>query len=153
MNPLHVHLMVNHLPLAAALFGAAVLEWGVLKDDQSLKRCGLWLLAFCGATALVSYFSGDEAAEVAPSVFDAARSLVHAHEEAAEAATIACAVTGALAAWPLWRWRRQNYFPDRALRVLTLAALISLLLLGWASYEGGQIRHSELQPDWKENKP
>lgn len=41
MNAAHIHLMVNHLPLFAALFGGGLLAYGLLRKQRALRSCAL----------------------------------------------------------------------------------------------------------------
>lgn len=43
MNAAHFHLVVNHLPLFAALFGGLILAVGLLLKQQALTKAGLAL--------------------------------------------------------------------------------------------------------------
>jgi hypothetical protein len=72
-------------------------------------------------------------------------SLVHEHEERAEAGLIAILITGTVAGLGLWQSRAGRATSP----LLTSAALGGLVLsaglFGWAALAGGVIRHDEIR--------
>jgi hypothetical protein len=150
VNFLHWHLMLNHFPLAGVAFGAALLQWGVYRRTGELQKAGLAALTLSCLLAVAVYWTGDEAAEIAHRMPGWSAALIELHEEAAEAAVWAAALLGAVAAWAL-KDSVSRAAPSRGFsQAVALLAAVCLALLAWASYRGGQIRHSEIQPDWKE---
>src|SRR6185436_11780477 len=43
LNPAHLHLMLNHIPLFGALFAALLIGWGLLRKSEDVLRLGLVL--------------------------------------------------------------------------------------------------------------
>lgn len=148
MNPMHVHLALNHFPVIAVIIGFVLLEAGVWRKSGALQKASLALLAAAAVSAVPVFLSGD-AAEPLAEATGALESLIEAHEEAAELALWLVGVTGALAAWALWRARREETPSRRLTAAAALSALLCAGALARAAWLGGLIRHPEIQPDWK----
>lgn len=144
MSTVHLHLLLNHIPvvgslLAVVLFAAAFF----LKETVSTK----FALAFTAAIAVVAvvvYFTGGAAEEAVEKLAGVTERAIERHEEAAEVTTIAVGIFGALSALALIMVRAR-----RAPRWLALAGLVGSIavsgLMAWTANLGGQIRHTEIQ--------
>ncbi|GAA4346218.1 hypothetical protein GCM10023185_00480 [Hymenobacter saemangeumensis] len=147
MNQAHLHQLLNHSPILASLFGLVVLLIALLKGNAVLTRTGLVTLLVAALLAVPVQLTGEGAEEIVEDRPGVTHALIHAHEEAAEAAFWAIEVTGALAMLSLLMLGRQA---SRAglLSKLTLAgALLSFGLLARAGNLGGQIMHPETRHD------
>ena len=144
MNAAHFHLIVNHLPLFAALFGGIILAVGLLLKQQALTRTGLALAVLTGIGAFVAVESGERAEEIVEEVAGVVESTIHDHEEAAEVAMFASILLGVLALAALAVPERHAAF-KRAATIGSLAlTLVALGLIGRAANLGGFIRHTEI---------
>lgn len=146
LSPLHVHLMLNHMPLLGSLAAALLLGWGLLRRSREVTRLGLVAAVLVALLTIPVYLTGEPAEhQLRDLVPDMNRDLAHEHEERGEAAFIAVLVTGVLAAAALWLGRRAGP-PNATLSALVLVALVVCFgLLAWAALVGGQIRHTELR--------
>ncbi|TGD79588.1 hypothetical protein [Hymenobacter wooponensis] len=139
MNEAHLHLLLNHLPILGSLFGLIALAVGIFRADTGVVRTGLVTLLAAAVLCLPVQLTGEGAEEVLHGLPDVSKTLINAHEEAAELAFWVLELTGALAMLAL-------LLPQRAqlMNRLTLAgAVSSFALLAWAGSLGGQIRHPE----------
>lgn len=150
MNFVHAHLVINHFPLVLAVAGAAMLAWGLFRREGQTQRAALALIVASAASAALAFWTGDEGAELALRLPGWAPDLIRRHERAAEVSLWAVAAMGGAAAWSLWEARRLAAPRPNTVRAVALLSLACLALLAWTSYLGGQIRHSEIQPDSKE---
>ena len=64
MNAAHFHLIVNHLPLFAAMFGGLLMAAGLWRRSENLTRAGLMLGLVAGLGAGLASFSGERAEEL-----------------------------------------------------------------------------------------
>ncbi|MBF9143265.1 hypothetical protein [Hymenobacter properus] len=145
MNQAHIHLLVNHLPIAGSLFAAVLLGVGLLKRDASLSKAGLVAVLAAGLLCWPAQLSGDGAAAVVQGLSGTSPALVQAHATAAELAFWTLEATAALALFGLLLLK--NASPKaRLLAWATLgAALLSFGLLARAGSMGGLIRHTEIR--------
>ena len=144
MNAAHFHLIVNHLPLFAALFGGAILAVGLLRKQETLTRVGLVLAVLTGIAAFVAVQSGERAEEIAESVPGVLEDAIHEHEEAAEAALFVSILLGVVALGALVAPERHAAFKRGATIGSLVLTLVAFGLIGRAANLGGFIRHSEI---------
>ena len=144
MNGVHIHLLLNHIPVIGMLIGLVVFALGVWRRNDSWTRLALGLFAVVAVASLATVLTGEgaeEAVERLPGVTDA---VIEPHEEAAQVAAIGAYVLGAISIAAL-AWVRGRPLP----RTLTVAVLpIVLLVAGLMAYAanlGGQIRHTEIR--------
>jgi hypothetical protein len=152
MSLVHLHLALNHVPVLGVAVGAALLLWALWRGDASLRKGALVALAVSAALAPVVSWTGEGAEEILERFPGWSEALIERHEEAAEAATWACAALAAAALWALRGFGRRPE-PDRRSAAAALLALACVGLLARAAYRGGQIRHSEIDADWKASAP
>lgn len=143
MNVVHLHLLLNHLPVVGSLFAMLLFAGSLYKRAVSL-RFALWFAVALGATALAVYLTGEPAADTVEKLVGITERSIERHEEAAELTTIVAGTLGALALIALMLFRRRE-----VPRWIGAAGLVGTVLLsaamGWTANLGGQIRHSEIR--------
>ena len=126
MNGVHIHLLLNHIPVIGMLIGLAVFALGVWRRNDSWTRLALGLFVVVAVASLATMLTGEGA------------------EEAAELAAWASYLLGAVSLAGLI-WVRGRALP----RSLTVAILpLVVLVTGLMAYTanlGGQIRHTEIR--------
>ncbi|MDP2305576.1 MAG: hypothetical protein Q8P18_06085 [Pseudomonadota bacterium] len=142
MNPVHVHLVVNHVPIAATWLALPLLAlalWRLPNRDTWLSALVLLVVAAgaAGATLLTGQ-AAEEAIEGRPGISDA---RLEEHEERGVGGAAVAVATGvaALGAWALGRRA-----PVPAICATLAVAVASGSVLAWVGYSGGLIRHPEL---------
>jgi uncharacterized membrane protein len=148
LNPAHLHIMLNHVPLFGSLFAALLIAWGLLRKSEDVLRLGLALAFVVGIATWGVQLTGEPAEEVIENLAGVSRRMIHAHEEAAEWATYIIAAAGVIALLALLLVRRRH----RAARGLSILALV-ISLVGFAAVSraallGGEIRHPEARSDF-----
>jgi hypothetical protein len=147
MSATHVHLMLNHLPVLAGLFGMLLLGAGLLRKSEDLKRAGLLLFVGGSLGALPVYLTGQPAETTVRTLPGITSRELEKHKEVAQLALSAVLVLGGLSAAAFWLFRKGAAVPRGfALGVLAVA-LLSSGLLAWTAHLGGQIRHTEIRAD------
>lgn len=155
MNAAHLHLLVNHLPLFAALFAGLLIAAGMLRKHEPLTKAGLVLAVVAAAGAFTAARTGEAAEEVVEGIAAVTETAIEAHEEAAEAAVLSAIAFGTVALLAL-------VLPTRmagAKRAATLGSLVLAVaafgLVGRAANLGGMIRHTEISsttpPSWADD--
>ncbi len=130
MNPNHLHLLVNHLPVLGTIFGLCAPSSGL--------------------AAGVAYLTGEGAEEVAESV-GVAEEVISRHEDAAFYALIAAIVLGVLALFGPFFFRERLPRPLRV-TVVILALAVSGIM-AWTANLGGQIRRLNYNPPKSGSSP
>jgi len=145
MSFVHLHLMLNHLPVIGALFGILLLALALVRRSSELGKVSLGLFAMLGALSVIVFFTGEPAEEIVEKLPGFSEAITERHEEAALVATIAMAALGAIALVGLAAFRRRT-LPRWVTASGLAAALGAGGLMGYTAYLGGQVRHTEVRP-------
>jgi hypothetical protein len=144
MSILHLHLLLNHVPVLGALLAILVLAAALVRRRGEWTRAGLWLVAALAMVTLAVYLTGESAEEAVEHLPGVREVAIERHEEAALVATLAFGAAGVLALAALFARRARTIG-----RGLTAAALAGMIAVGgtiaWAANLGGLVRHTELQ--------
>jgi hypothetical protein len=144
MNAAHLHLMVNHLPLFAALFAGVLIAAGMMRKQVALTNAGLMIAVVAGLGAFAAARTGEGAEEIVSELAAVSEGAIEPHEEAAEAAMFAAMGLGALALIALASPARMA----KARRAASIGALIMAVvtfgMVARTANLGGAIRHPEI---------
>jgi len=144
MNIIHLHLLLNHVPVIGAVLGLALLGVAYLRRSDELGKFALGAFAVLGAVSVVVFLTGEPAEEIVEKLPGFSEALTERHEEAALVATIVMGVVGFLSL--IWL----VVFRSRALARWVVPTALVLALgatatMGYAANLGGQIRHTEIR--------
>ena len=144
MSLVHLHLLLNHIPVVGILFVVAAFAAALaFRETVSIRFALVFSVALAIVTGAV-YLTGEPAEEVVENLAGVSESAIEAHEEAAKTATVAMSVLGALSLASLAAFRRGR-MPRWVGFAGVTGALIVSVLLAWTANIGGQIRHSEIR--------
>jgi hypothetical protein len=148
MTPVHLHLLVIHLPLAGTLLGLVLLLASLVRRKEAgMAQAAALVLVLSGAGAVVAEESGEGAEHTVEELPGVEESFIEAHEEAAELAVPVAVVTGLLA---LGSAAARTLRPGAgwAMGVSALALVGNLASAGAmvrVGQTGGRIRHPEVR--------
>lgn len=145
MNPAHVHLMLNHVPLFGAVAVTILCALALLRRQQGLARGGLVVAVLTAIVGLVVYLTGEPAEELVENLPGVSEAVLESHEEIALIATIVLGGYGIVALAGLVAFR--HGVTMRFTRILLVASLVPLATIAYTAYLGGQVRHSEIRPN------
>ena len=143
MSPLHMHLVLNHVPVIGMIFVAFILGVALWRRNDGIAKLGLVMIAGIGVVTAAVFLTGEPAEEAVEKLAGVAGSAIHDHEELAEAALGAAAIAGAMAI-VLLAWARKRVLPRAAMALSLLVVIAVAGLMGRTAYLGGQIRHTEI---------
>ena len=147
MSDVHLHLLLNHVPILGTLFALLLGAYGAVRRQPSVVRAAFLALVFCGAVALAAKETGEGAEDAVEEIAGVSEQAIHDHEEAADKATIASIALALLALGVLvWRRREDELGTGPTVAVLVGAAVV-FGLMAWTGNLGGQIRHTEIRGD------
>lgn len=143
MNPTYIHLLLNHFPIIGTLIGSGLLLWGVIKNQDNLKKSAAVILVLMALIAVPVFLTGEPAEESVENIQGISEQMMEMHEDAAKIAIILMAVTGAASLIALFMSVRKKaanlvYIIALVLSLLTFAAMAR------TGYYGGRIRHTEI---------
>jgi hypothetical protein len=144
MSLVHLHLLMNHIPVIGALFVVALLATALLRRDGLIARTALSTSAILGVVAIAVYFTGEPAEEAVEHLPGVSKSAIEQHEEMALVATVMIAACGALALGALMMFRGRR-MPQWVVVSSFVGMLAVAGVMGWTANLGGQIRHTELR--------
>lgn len=144
MSIVHLHLLLNHVPVLGVAFVTLLLLVALLRGSGELTRLSFALLALVGTVSILVFLTGEPAQEAMEKVPGLSERLMDRHEDAALVATVATGCIGALALGALVVFRRRTL--PRWLTLVTLVGAVgSAGLMGYTANLGGQIRHPEIR--------
>lgn len=143
MTIVHLHLLLNHIPVVGAIFVVALLATALVRRDSIVARVALWTSALLGIVAIAVYFTGEPAEEAVEHLPGISESVIERHEELALVATTMIAAFGALAFGALMMFRGRSL--PRWVIVSSFVGMVAVAgVMGWTANLGGQIRHTEI---------
>ena len=145
MNPAEIHLAINHLPIAATLFGLLILIAGMLIKSDMVRKTGLILLIAAGLFTIPAVVSGENAEDIIENIVPDENILdfIHEHEEMAESARWVSLAVSLLAILAFY-FTHAKKAPAKLFTIITLiAAAGSMIYLANVGSTGGNIRHTE----------
>lgn len=138
MDPLHVHLFLNDVPLIGAVGSLLLLAWGLGRRSTDVTLAALTALVLVGALGVVVFVTGRD-------LPNDGGMLVTRHREAATAAVVALVAAAAVAAAAVFAWRTTRRYPTFAAGAALAIGIAASVLLVRAASLGGQITHAVLR--------
>lgn len=126
MNLAHMHLLLNHISAVGLPVGLIFLVYGLVKKNTNVQRFSLIVLIALAAFIIPAYLTGEPAEELVENIPGVTKSLIHAHEEAAEASLSLTLFTAGLAAVALWAHRKEKLTRQASLAVVVIAIMATL---------------------------
>lgn len=148
MNQTHLHLLINHLPIIGSILGGIVLAQAIWNKSELTKIAAYNVLIISSLGAIVAYVTGEEAEETVENIAGVMESTIKVHEDFALYALIALIVLGISSVIGLWATMKQNSYSGILSTITLVIAFVSFGLVAQTGYLGGQIRHTELNPDF-----
>ena len=145
MNPTHLHLVLNHVPVLGTAFGLGLLIFGIWRRSEELKKTGLGVFDLVALMAVPAYFTGEPAEDVVKALPGVSKPIIEQHEKAATVAFTGVVVLGTAALAGLLLFRSGKRGPSWFGSLMLAGSLIVSGLMAWTANVGGQIRHTEIR--------
>lgn len=145
MNAVHFHLLLNHLPVLAPIFGLALFVLGLWRKNESLKRVALGVFLVAALLAVPAYLTGEPAEDAVEKLPGVSKPITERHEDAAAVAFTAIVVLGVAALGGLIRYRGGRSVAPWFAALVLVATLATSGLMAWTASLGGQVRHTEIR--------
>ncbi len=144
MNGTHIHLLLNHVSILAALFSVLIYITGYIKKNDSIKSTALTGFVLAALTAIPVFLTGEPAEESIENIPGVLKSAIESHEEAAEIALWLIEITGIIALAGLFSKKIKFVTTSTFSILMVVLSLCSSVSISYAGYLGGKIRHTEL---------
>jgi hypothetical protein len=145
MNSVHLHLLINHVPILGSIFAVLLLAGGLLRKQPAVVRAALVAMVAVALATVPSYLSGEDAEDHVKPLPDVSTILMEEHEAAALPAMLTIEGAGALALLALVMGRGGRAVPEWLPAAVLLFALLGTGLMVRVGNLGGQVRHSEIR--------
>lgn len=148
MNPAHLHLVLNHIPIIGTALSVFVLIVGILKKSDEVKKTGMLLMVVTALLTIPVYISGNSAeGKVEGNYEDVDEEYIEVHEDAALYSFIAIDVVGTIAIMLLILYRKPKALPQAFVYLMLVLMLIVNGMMGYTATMGGRIHHPEIRED------
>jgi uncharacterized membrane protein len=145
MDAVHIHLIINHVPLILAVSALLLLIISLFNHKQEYRNIAFAGFVVAAIFSFISFESGESAEDMVENIAGVTHDVIENHEQAADTARWLILVLGVAGFAGL------SYFRDDKKKGYTLFLYISMLLgiiavgyLVYTGYLGGLIRHTEL---------
>lgn len=144
MSQTHIHLLLNHVAIMAALFSAVLFLFGALRKNETIKNVALVGFVLAAISVIPVYLTGEPAEESVEHLPGVIESVIESHEEAAEFSLWMIEIAG-LAALGSLLLKKVSFFRTTVFAgVMVVISLVSASAIAYTGYLGGQIRHTEI---------
>lgn len=144
MDPLQLHLLVNHLPIIGAFTALIVVVIGMIRKDATIRSVGLSVYAVMALAVLPTYFSGEGAEERIENIAGINHDVIEEHEESAELSLTVMLIAAAVAIGALYtHWKGQSLAPTLTM-LFAVIAVLAMIQIARTGHEGGKIRRPDL---------
>jgi uncharacterized membrane protein len=147
MNPAHVHLLLNHIPVLGTGFGLILLIVAILRKSEELRKACLGTFVVITLLAIPAYLTGDPAENVVKNLPGVSKSIIEAHDDAASASLIVLSILGVVSLVGCILVWMSRPTPQWFTILLLALSLIATGMMAWTANLGGQIRHSEVRSE------
>jgi len=145
MNFVHIHLLLNHLPVIGSIIGFGLFLSSLFGKNDDLRRSSLIVFAAMALIGIPAFASGKGAQLMLkgkPGISDA---FMQRHEGAAMLALWFLEATGALALAGLWQLRHRARMAPWNLLAVLIFSLLTMGLMARTGNTGGEISHPEVR--------
>jgi len=145
MDAVHIHLIINHVPVILAASALLLLIISLFNHKKEYRNIAFAGFVIAAIFSVISFESGESAEDVVENIAGITHDAIENHEHAADTARWLMLFLGVAGIAGL------SYFRDEKKKGFQLFLYISLILgiiaigyLVYTGYLGGLIRHTEL---------
>lgn len=147
MNATQIHLALTHVPVILSFTGLVFLIGSFFIKNTFLTKVAFFTLAAAALAAIPVYLTGEGTEHAIENLPGISEPLIEEHEELAKIALIVIIITGLLSLAGML-FTRGGQFAKGIRIVVLLLAVSSAAVLAQTAHLGGQVRHSEIRPDY-----
>jgi len=145
MDAVHIHLLLNHVPIIGTIFATVLFAYAFLRRSDELKRLSMLLIVLAAVVAIPVFLTGEPSEEAVEQLAGVDKGLIEQHESTGKLSLYLVLAAGILSmlGTMLMRTRKEiaRWFVFAALAMSAVSA-VSMAVTGNL---GGQIRHSEIR--------
>lgn len=147
MDPIHLHLLSNHIPILGSLFALLLLIVGMVIKNKTVEITALSTLILVTLLTFPAYFSGEEAEHKVEHFAGVSEHELEEHEEHAETTLWLMIASGLLASMALASYKYSPQYTKWMRLTTVIVCGLAFLSMIPLSLHGGKIMHQELRGD------
>lgn len=145
MNPVWLHLLVNHIPIIGTCIGLLIVVVALFMKNNTLRTAGLIVFVVTGLGIYAAHFSGEPAEEAIEHRPGISEKVIHTHEESAETALTLMSVGLVLALLVLFYKPANKRFRTMLFTAWMIVSIMAFIQVVITGHDGGVIRRPDLQ--------
>jgi len=145
MDAVHIHLIINHVPVILAISALLLLIISLFNHKKEYRNIAFAGFVIAAIFSFISFESGESAEDVVENIAGVTHDVIENHEHAAETARWLMLVLGVagLAGLTYFRDEKKKGY-QLFLYISMIVGIIAVGYLVYTGYLGGLIRHTEL---------
>ena len=147
MNSAHLHIVLNHLPLAFSMVSLIIIVVGHFTKNTPIKRLALAFLVLVAVSGAAAYFTGNAAESEKFGPGSPSVEQVETHRKSAGVSWLVGIAAGLVGIAALVTTRRLSNVPTSLMAVAALSVAVALVFFARTANLGGQIMHPEIRAD------
>lgn len=144
MSQTHIHLLLNHVAIMAALFSAILFLFGVIRKNETIRNVALFGFVLAAISVIPVYLTGEPAEESVEKLPGVLESVIETHEDAAGFSIWMVEIAGIAALGSLLLKKVSFFRTTIVAGIMVVISLVSASAISYTGYLGGQIRHTEI---------
>ena len=145
MDELHLHLVVNHLPIIFPIVGIIILLIGIFSKSEVTKRNAYVIFILGAITSIAAMVTGENAENSATQIAGLSENLIEKHADVSEIFATLTYVLGGISLVALIASFRNLGISKYAPFVVGIFAAVSLFFAQKVGTTGGEIKHTEIR--------
>ncbi|HEX2639915.1 MAG TPA: hypothetical protein VHL50_05060 [Pyrinomonadaceae bacterium] len=145
MDPVHIHLFLNHVPIVGSFAAVLLLAYGAIRKSDEVMRVGLVALVLTALVAIPVYLTGEPSEDIVEKLPGVSEAFMEEHEDAGKLALIAAIVTGAVSLVSIFLAGRGQKVGKAFVWISIALSLVTAAAMVRTGNLGGQIRHTEIR--------
>ena len=145
MTTVHLHLLLNHIPILGSIFVTVLFIVALIYRNTFLQKVSLWSLVVIALFTAVTYLTGDGAVQAVQGLPDISVDILHLHETVAKVGLGLMFVTGVIALAGALFYSFKPKLPRLLLVLVLFILLLNSGVFAYIGYLGGQIHHPEIR--------
>ena len=145
MDELHLHLIVNHLPIIFPIVGIIILLIGIFSKSEVTKRNAYVIFMLGAITSIAAMMTGENAENSATKIAGLSESLIEKHADISEIFAILTYVLGGISLVALILSFKNSVISKYAPFSVGILAIVCVFFGQKVGTTGGEIKHTEIR--------
>ncbi len=144
MNSIHLHLMLNHIPIFGTIILFILFSYSVFRQKEDLSKKLLWLFPVLAVFTTILILTGDPSANVVRTYEGINREAIDTHETFGYISFYLILAISALSFAGIYFSKKKNILPSWIKYGIIILSFLCTVAIAWTGKLGGEIRHVEI---------